>query len=227
MAAPLTNEIVDQRIAGRPIVRLGKYVGAHTNLLWGCLAPGCGREWRTPYGNIRKGQGCPACGLKSKAAKMRLTDEAVDQRVSDKPLERLSEYVNAHAPLLWRCLATGCGHKWRSNFNNVDNGQGCPACANYGFDPAKPAIMYYVKIHGLYKAGVTNHTVKYRFGVKDYEQLKIIQQWHYAKGADALKREQNIMLWFAEDRYNGPPVLTKGGDTELFTRDILELENAA
>ena len=225
MAAPLTNEIVDQRIAGRPIVRLSDYGNAYTRVLWGCTVPGCGTEWRSVFNDIRRGHGCPTCGKKSMANTQRFTNEIVDQRTAGRLLRRVGEYVNSNTRVLWECLAPDCGHKWLALLLNVERGSGCPSCAVTGFNPNKPAILYYLRVGSLYKIGITNLTVAKRYPC-DMRQIHIVQQWHYAKGADAYKREQNILKWFAEDRYTGPPVMAINGNTELFTRDILQLEAA-
>ena len=217
---PLTNEIVDQRIAGRPIVRLGEYLHSMTPLLWGCTS--CDREWLATFSNINKGGGCPAC-----SNNLPLTNEIVDQRLTARPIQRLSNFKQVAARMLWGC--TGCGYEWEARFSTLNEGHGCPVCASSasgGFDPSKPAILYYLRVGNLYKPGVTNRTVAKRFP-NDMWQITIVHQWHYAKGADAYKREQNILSLFAEDLYTGPPVLVDNGNTELFTRDILQLETAA
>ena len=223
MSAPLTNEIVDQRIAGRPIVRLGDYVNAKAPMLWRCRV--CDHEWLARFLHVGHGRGCPVCSNQRVAYKRRFTPTMIADRLADRPIELRGVYVGHNKPTLWGCLT--CGNKWLARFSDiVYKGTNCPTCAVSGFKPSKPAILYYVKIHGMYKIGVTNYTVVERFR-EDRDLIKIIRQWHYAKGADAYKREQDILSLFAEYRYTGPRVLGSRGDTELFTRDILELENAA
>lgn len=216
---PLTNEVVDQRLAARPLERVSDYVNAVTPMKWRCLVPGCGYEWTSSFGNIQKGTSCKAC-----AGLLPLTNEIVDKRITGRPIKRLSGYVNNSTYMSWQCLVPGCGHKWTAIFSGITKGVGCPACADYGFNPGKPAIMYYVKIHGLYKIGVTNNAIKDRFGADDFNCLKVLRRWDFYTGRNALKREQKILKRFAADRYTGPPLLMRGGDTELFTRDILGLD---
>lgn len=47
----------------------------------------------------------------------------------------------------FRCTETNCGHEWKAVANAVINGKsGCPACADYGFNPSKPATFYAYRI---------------------------------------------------------------------------------
>jgi len=41
---------------------------------------------------------------------------------------------------LWQCEY---GHKWKSSVGNRSSGKGCPTCAETGFDPNKPAWIYF------------------------------------------------------------------------------------
>jgi predicted Zn-ribbon and HTH transcriptional regulator len=57
---PLTNKIVDQRLVGRPIRRIGDYINAQTKIPWACLD--CGNIWEASPTNVVNGQrGCPTC----------------------------------------------------------------------------------------------------------------------------------------------------------------------
>ena len=99
--------------------------------------------------------------------------------------------------------------------------------SNRGFHPGKPAILYYYEIGGLYKLGITNRTLRQRVGVQ-YKDIRVLARKAFLIGADAAAAERAI-LNFVDDcyRYDGPPVLTRLGDTELFTSDILGLDLAA
>jgi hypothetical protein len=57
----LTDEVIDKRIAHRPIKRISHYEGAKIKVIWLCLNPGCGIEWSAKADNIFQGKGCPEC----------------------------------------------------------------------------------------------------------------------------------------------------------------------
>lgn len=101
-------------------------------------------------------------------------------------------------------------------------GHGCPECSVTGFNPLRPAILYYLKvIKGdvvCYKVGITNLSVRERFG-SDMKYITILREWRYAVGADAYQAEQNILELNRAYKYKGECIL-RSGNTELFTKDI-------
>ena len=110
-------------------------------------------------------------------------------------------------------------------------GRGCSACANYGLDYTAPAILYYLRIDGggapLYKIGITNKTIAERFTGADFARMTVLKEWEHASGYDAREQEQFILDECLEHRYDGPDVLTRGGNTELFDTDVLGLDTVA
>jgi hypothetical protein len=68
---PLSNEIIDQRLAGRPIQRVGDYLGYHKYLKFRCLNDGCECEWNSKPANVIHCQsGCPICKNRLKCEKV-------------------------------------------------------------------------------------------------------------------------------------------------------------
>lgn len=113
--------------------------------------------------------------------------------------------------------------------SNHIRGNGCPNCAGYGFNPDKPAILYYLRIttndgQVLYKVGVTNRTVNERFSLVDLSKIEIIKQKSYECGREAYVIEQEILKTFKNVKYEGPNIL-ESGNTELFTEDIVNGQN--
>ena len=107
-------------------------------------------------------------------------------------------------------------------------GQGCPECSISGFSKIKPAILYYLRITTqssgvLYKIGVTNNTIDQRFNLKDLSIIEVLNTSDYIVGEGAYTEEQRILREFKKYRYTGPKILVSNGNTELFTRDVLEL----
>ena len=58
----LTNEIVDQKLIGRNIKRLGNYIDTRTKIEFECLVFGCEYKWITlPYKILTEKHGCHKC----------------------------------------------------------------------------------------------------------------------------------------------------------------------
>lgn len=56
-----------------------------------------------------------------------LSNAKVDERLIDKSIKRIGDYVNGQVPLLWGCLE--CGHNWFARpAKIVNNETGCPVC---------------------------------------------------------------------------------------------------
>jgi len=79
-------------------------------------------EFQQTVANHMKGQKCPGC-----VGRLRVTNEMIDERLEGRGITRLGDIENTKVPILWRC--EGCSHEWMANFNNVQTGHGCPACA--------------------------------------------------------------------------------------------------
>ncbi len=103
-------------------------------------------------------------------------------------------------------------------------GSGHPKRAHYGFDLEKSAILYYLKINKgkAYKIGITGQSLVERFG-SDMQHIDVVKIWEYKVGEDAYIKEQKILSDYAEFKYTGEYLL-KSGNTELFNKDILELD---
>ena len=76
----------------------------------------------------------------------------------------------------------------------------------------------------MYKIGITNRTVDERFNLTELSKIEVVKQKLYEKGSDAVRLEQKLLKQYKEYQYIGPNVL-KSGNTELFTEDVLSLED--
>jgi len=108
---------------------------------------------------------------------------------------------------------------------------GVPFIPNHtsgGFDPRKEATLYYLydPQEDLYKIGITNKDIYSRFG-KNFIQdrkIEILNETNFINGQDAYLAEQEILEAFSIDRCtNESWPEDKGGKTEFFNRDILNL----
>ena len=94
-----------------------------------------------------------------------------------------------------------------------------------GFDPNKPAILYYLRIDHLsqsplYKIGITNKTIKDRHRA-NFDTITVLRQRCYQNGADAYRKEQEIIQNNIPFLYRGPALL-KSGNSELFEKNIVD-----
>ena len=93
---------------------------------------------------------------------------------------------------------------------------------------AWPSKVYYARIETnqgpLWKIGVTCNNIRARYCVADRRLIVEIKSWQCATREEAEAIEREILAEFADDIYEGGPVLRSGGDSELFTRDVLKLD---
>jgi hypothetical protein len=125
MSKRLTNEIVDKRIAGRPIKRLGEYINKNKKIPFQCLIESCSNIWSPIVADVLYNDaGCPKCGGSKK-----LTNETVDARLYSLNIKRLSNYINNKTKTPLQCLKENCNHIWSPTISSVLNaGRGCPKC---------------------------------------------------------------------------------------------------
>ena len=104
-------------------------------------------------------------------------------------------------------------------------GNGCPICAKSGFDPSKPAVLYYLKVNGgqAYKLGITNKSVKERFSNSDLQIIEVLKTWYFEYGKECYAKEQKYLKEYYQYKYDKEPIL-ESGNSELFNIDILGLD---
>lgn len=174
-------------------------------------------------------RGCPSCGIqKSKDNQHTKTNE---EFVKDAKLIHGNKYdyskvnyINAQTKVNIICKLHG---EFEQAPKHHLQGANCPSCSTYGFNPNKPAYLYYLKVTTndgqiLYKIGITNRTVNERFNLTDLAKIEIVKQKLYENGQDALDWETKLKRQFKEYQYKGPNILSSG-NTELFTEDIINL----
>ena len=98
---------------------------------------------------------------------------------------------------------------------------------NRGFQPTKPGTLYYLRIDRpsfprTYKTGITNYSVKRRFG-SDMKYITIIKEERFQDGSIAAQKELEILRAHKKNKYLGKPIL-QSGNSELFVCDVLGLD---
>lgn len=95
------------------------------------------------------------------------------------------------------------------------------------FDLKKPAILYYARVDvepPVYKIGVSNGPFEDRYPTADRRRMTLLREFHYRLGKWAKAFERQWLMATTDDTYTGPDLLSSG-NSELRTRDFLELDN--
>jgi len=203
------------------------YINDRTKLTIGC--PKHGLFQHTPNKHLA-GQKCPKCAVELQHEQQRKSTNEfkaearkIHGRLYDYSQVR---YKNNRTPVAIVCAKHG---KFQQTPEKHLVGQGCPDCAEYGFNPKKPAFIYYLRIETpirkkpLYKIGITNNRIGSRIksmGVNKDVNITILYKRRYTTGTSARRRERQILEENLKYRYRGKVVL-ESGYTEIFTRDVL------
>ena len=118
MVAKLTKEVVNQRLDSRGIRLIGEYTTTRIKALFQCSE---NHQWLATPGSVIRGQGCPYC-----ANRPPLSKEIVNERLADRGIVLVGDYVNIGAKALFRCSE---GHEWSTLPGSVMKGVGCPYCS--------------------------------------------------------------------------------------------------
>jgi len=193
------------------------------------ICPEHGEFTQKPDNHCR-GQGCPTCGHEKQGiSKKKSLDEYIigfNKRHKNKYIYPKKENIsckNSYDKIKIICPIHGM---FKQSIDNHNQGHGCPLCADYGFNPDKPAILYYLydPQEDLYKIGITNRSVEERFGKSfcSNRAIAILEQIEYSNGMDAYLAEQEILEAFGYARCENPSwPEEKGGKTEFFKWNIL------
>ena len=60
---------------------------------------------------------------------------------------------------------------------------------------------------------------RYYKDIRDGNTIEILREFHFVEGTDAFDLEKLALELTSKNKYNGKPVLTHGGNTELRTVD--------
>jgi len=177
--------------------------------------------------HLRNG-GCEKCGREQSAkTQCKPQEQFVNEAIlvhKDLYTYNKTRYINSGTEVTITCPKHG---DFKQEARVHLEGSGCQDCAESGFRPNKPGVLYYLKVITedntvLYKIGITNNTVQKRFKSKDLEKIEVLYTKQYEIGKNAYNREQEILKKYKEFQYEGPKVLSSG-NTELFTVDIREI----
>lgn len=187
----------------------------------------CNDSFEQTGSNHLKGQGCPRCYHKSKQLPF---EDFVKMAISihgnkyeyDKSAWRGSSNKT-------KIFCKQCNDYFEQIGTNHLAGHGCPVCNLVGFDSEKnfarnPELaderckLYYIKINGSYKIGITKQNLSQRYCGQEFETLFTRETTRLF----AWRSEQMILSEFSEYKQKGD---IGDGSTECFATDISTLEN--
>lgn len=119
----LTNDIIDNRLLPRNIIRIDEYISNNIKITFKCNI--CEHIWKAKPSNVVNGNktGCPKC-----AGNARLTNEIVDERIANRPIKRIGQYAGNNTKIDFQCLV--CENIWAATPAHIFDGRGCPLCHN-------------------------------------------------------------------------------------------------
>jgi hypothetical protein len=129
--------------------------GSHKKMLWKCKL---GHIWKTSIGEMTtRSQLCPYCSNRKFLSGFNdVTTKYPELAKEASGWDATQVHTGSNIKKKWKCLQ---GHSWYATVNSrTIIGAGCPSCAVFGFDPNKPAYLYFIT-HipwGMYQIGITN-----------------------------------------------------------------------
>lgn len=206
--------------------------GTHKILEWKCST--CEHEWPAPAKSRSSLKyGCPFCSGRS------VHIDGRNSMANTHP-ELAIEYqgdatliiAGTNRKLDWKC--SECEHEWiTTGDKRTHRGQGCPVCAEYGFDQSKPACVYQIRFvtedHGLfYKCGITNNKpeirrtqirTSYKNAYTTPKEVTIVNVVNFDLGSAALKFENKLKD--SEHKLKNHFVRPFSGSTETYNTGVL------
>ena len=203
---PLSKEIVNERIKDRGLELIGDYINYVTKSQFKCQHD---HYWMASPSNVdNTGRGCPHC-----ACQAPLTKEIVNERIKDRGLELIGDYVSAHVKSEFKCKHD---HYWMTRPNGVVRGGGCPTCAICGFNTNKPAWEYGFTRNGYLKYGITGDLPRRLYEHRKHGEIKLVHERYHELGQLALDWENYIK------RTYGGRFATKEQCPDGFTETLCE-----
>ena len=107
-------------------------------------------------------------------------------------------------------------------------GCGCPSCAEYGYQPAKPARLYLFTVSPVWhprpipKVGITNRSVDECYAREDARRTLLIDAL-WADGRIPQRIEAEVKRRLRSKTWAGDAVLSTRGSSEVFDVDPMKL----
>lgn len=199
------------------------YTDSKTKLIITCNK--CNKNTNITPSNHLVGHGCHHCNPKKTYGLDGFITKATN--IFKNKEYSYSEFINSSTEIPINCNL--CGNIFYKKPADHLMGQGCPCQFviknhNKSYKNIQTLLYYFRLPNGLYKIGITKQKkVSFRH---HGEKFELIGLWTFENGDNAVKIEKNILssprvnsLKYEHKLYG--KVLKHGGDSELFTEDIL------
>lgn len=179
---PLTNEMIDEKLKNRNMIRVSNYiVGEKLELQ--CLK--CNKNWKSTVNKIlNRNRGCHHC-----ANSIKYTNETVDilLQKNNKTIIRIGNIVNSKVKCSFQCLI--CSNIWMAVPSAITiTGNGCPDCSNR-------------KNERMFKSTLKNNNIdfKHNFLIRNIDP-----NIEKALNVDFYIESKNIILEYNGDQHYRP-----------------------
>ena len=101
-----------------------------------------GHEWKSRYGSIKQGKGCPHC-----AGNIQKTLKDYHGLAESRGFVCLvseNEIKNGKTSVSWQCPE---GHEWAASYHNINRGRGCPQCSHHKSSGESEIYQEVVKLY--------------------------------------------------------------------------------
>lgn len=177
---------------------LVKYAGVNTPVKITCSEHGVFKQ--TPNNHINMKQGCPQCGGTSRLTNKEFIIRAAEIH-GDRYSYSLVEYANNKSKVNIICPDHGV---FEQTPHAHLRGQGCPQCAQTGFNPLEPSVLYVLadnkQCPTLLKIGIANNLKQRLRNLRRNTPHPVVKLvvYPFSRGADAYKLEQEVHQTFSE-----------------------------
>jgi hypothetical protein len=203
-------------------------VSSRIKYWWECTK---GHQFQATPASVKRENWCPYCGAKKLLPGFNdletVSPELAGEWHTAKNAPLLPSQVIAgfHRKVWWKCPN---GHDYLQSGKKRRIGQGCPTCAPSGFNPGKPARLYFLEHTKLqaYKVGITSAESGDRLKAFQREGWTLHALYSFDKGSDAseaealffraIRTERAIPVFLSEIE-----MVRTGGWTETFSSQII------
>jgi hypothetical protein len=226
---PLSKKVWQERLKEKSMKLIGDFRSSNLPVLCRCQI--CKTDRFVVLGNInwKRGGICIVCSTKQRGIKRRVDEIKALKVMHEALLQPLEPYTNSRTN--WRSICLKCGREVKPKYEHIALGQGgCAFCAEYGFNLAKPAYLYFIQHSALkaFKVGIGNSGK-----IKKSDRLnrfirqgwELIELWNYVDGQSAALVENEFFKIIRKEMKIPQKLKRKhlkyGGETETFSTDSI------
>ncbi len=190
-------------------------IGSKKKLEWKCCL---GHTWSAPVKDRTppRSSGCPYCSghmVWEGFNDLRTTHPELAEQALDWDPAKFS--AGSGEKVKWICLQK---HIWRATIGSRAAGNGCPECAESGFNPGKDAWFYLMQRHGEQQIGITNDLIQRmkQHGRSGWREIEDAGPYpgHYVQSVEKLYKK-----WLKDE------IGTISGTTENWSTSEMEINS--